>query len=219
MITQEIKILAANGIHTRIAAMIVNKAAQISNKSHVQLYIKKVGLKDWLGISMLALVSLKIKCNESIIIGAKDSGSNTLAALNELKAYIDTVINETNSSTASMNNIDKFIEESTIVTDQIISESPIGIIVIDLNSNIININNYASNILEINEKECIGKDIYQILPNSELPKMLTSKEKELGKILYLGNKTCTINRSALLSRGQVIGAVAVFQDVSELVGV
>ena len=219
MITQEIKILATNGIHTRIAAMIVNKVAQISNKSHVQLYIKKVGLKDWLGISMLALVSLKIKCNESIIIGAKKSGDETIEALNELKLYIETVINKSDNATTSMNSIDKFIEESAIVTDQIISESPIGIIVIDLNSNIININNYASNILNINGKECIGKDIYKILPHSELPKILTSKDKELGKILYLGNKTCTINRSPLLSHDKIIGAVAVFQDVSELVGV
>ena len=183
MITQEIKILATNGIHTRIAAMIVNKVAQISNKSHVQLYIKKVGLKDWLGISMLALVSLKIKCNESIIIGPKKSGDETIEALNELKLYIETVINKSDNATTSMNSIDKFIEESAIVTDQIISESPIGIIVIDLNSNIININNYASNILNINGKECIGKDIYKILPHSELPKILTSKDKELGKIL------------------------------------
>lgn len=219
MLTKEIEILDSNGLHTRVAAMIVNKASQISSKYGAKLYIKKEDFTDWLGISMLALISLKIGTSEKLLLGAKEENENNEMALNELISYIDENINNNPNSSISMNKIDKFIEESKIVTDQIISESPIGIIVIDLYSNIININKYALNILNLKEEETLGKPVNKIVPNSSLPKILDLKCEELGKILYINSKTCTINRSPLFMDNEVIGAMAVFQDVSELVGI
>ena len=51
--------------------MIVNKASEIESKYKVKLYIKKESYTDWLGISMLAILSLKV-----LLIGLSSSSSS-----------------------------------------------------------------------------------------------------------------------------------------------
>ena len=74
MYSRELIIKTPLGLHTRYSAMIVNKASEIESKYKVKLYIKKESYTDWLGISMLAILSLKVLPNESILIGSKNEG-------------------------------------------------------------------------------------------------------------------------------------------------
>lgn len=215
MYSQEIYIKDPNGLHTRFAAMIVNKTSQIKSKYDVNLYILKKNYTDWLGISMLALLSLKVTKDDSIFIGSMNSTDKDKAAVKELIDYIELHINRTSFN---MEQIDAFIEESKIANEQILESVPIGILVIDLYENIITINDYALSIIEKKHEEVIGKNVKDIIPNSNLPKIMKSKIKQFGLIQYVNNKTTMVNRSPIFMNQKVIGAVAVFQDVSDLVG-
>lgn len=215
MYSEEIYIKDPNGLHTRFAAMIVNKTSQIKSKYDVNLYILKKNYTDWLGISMLALLSLKVTKDDSIFIGSRNSTPKDKAAVKELIDYIELHINRTSFN---MEQIDAFIEESKIANEQILESVPIGILVIDLYENIITINDYALNIIEKKHEEVIGKNVKDIIPNSNLPKIMKSKIKQFGLIQYVNNKTTMVNRSPIFMNQKVIGAVAVFQDVSDLVG-
>ena len=66
MFFQEITFKNRQGLHTRYSAMIVNKASEIQSKYKVTLYIKKKEYSQWLGMSMLAILSLKISNNDTI---------------------------------------------------------------------------------------------------------------------------------------------------------
>ncbi|WP_160679143.1 sigma 54-interacting transcriptional regulator [Clostridium sp. C8-1-8] len=215
MYSKEIFIKDPNGLHTRFAAMIVNKASQIKSKFNINLYIKKSEYTDWLGISMLALLSLRVHSNETILIGCKEETLGGINAVQELLNYIETHINQ---GSTLMNSIDAFIEESKIANDQILENVPIGIIVIDLNYNIISINDYALNIIDHKYEEVIGKNVNNIIPTSELPQIIERKIKQFGQIQHINNKITMVNRSPIFTNDTVIGAVGVFQDVSDLVG-
>lgn len=215
MYSEEIYIKDPNGLHTRFAAMIVNKTSQIKSKYDVNLYILKKNYTDWLGISMLALLSLKVTKDDSIFIGSMNSTDKDKAAVKELIDYIELHINRTSFN---MEQIDAFIEESKIANEQILESVPIGILVIDLYENIITINDYALSIIEKKHEEVIGKNVKDIIPNSNLPKIMRSKIKQFGLIQYVNNKTTMVNRSPIFMNQKVIGAVAVFQDVSDIVG-
>lgn len=196
--------------------MIVNKASLIKSKYNVNLLVQKKPYTDWLGISMLALLSLRVQVGESILIGCKPDTPNGEEAIDELIAYIEKHINQ---SSQYMKEIDAFIEETKIANDQILSSVPIGVIVIDLNSNITSINEYALNLIEINYNDAIGKNVRDIIPTTDLPNILEKGIKQFGQVLHIRNKITMVNRSPILMNGNIIGAVGVFQDVSDLVGV
>ncbi len=215
MYYQNIKITTPSGLHTRFSAMIVNKASEITSKYKINLYVKKENYTDWLGISMLGLLALKVNTNEILSIGCKDVGMISKLAIQSLIEYIDTYIN---SYPDTMPKIDKFIDESTIANEQVFDELPIGVLAIDMNENITKANNHALNILGTSFSDTIGKPIKKLIPNSKLGNILKTKNKEFGEVLYINNRTTIVNRSPLFSHDELIGAIAVIQDISDIVG-
>jgi transcriptional regulator with PAS, ATPase and Fis domain len=115
-----------------------------------------------------------------------------------------------------MSNIDKLIEESTIANEQILQNLPLGIIVIDANNNITSVNEYILNLLEKNANEVLGIGIRDILPDSELPEVLIHKKKSSGKIMDINNNIVIATRSPIFLGSKAIGAIGVYQDISEL---
>ncbi|EJO5348518.1 sigma 54-interacting transcriptional regulator [Clostridium botulinum] len=204
-----------NGIHTRIAAMIVHKATEIKSKYGVDLYIKKMDSKEPLAISMLALISLKIKQHEIIEISCSSTSSKSQNAVLELCNFINYDISKENTTSK----LDDIIEENTIAYDQIFTNIPIGILVIDQNNKITMANNYALNIIGSSLKDVLGKNIKNIIPSSELPDIVKKKCSHKGKTQYMDNRILITNRSPIYFNNKILGAISVFQDISELVGI
>ncbi len=201
------------GIHTRIAAMIVHKAAELKFKYNINLYIRKLDSKEPIALSMLALISLKIKQNEIIEISCYEDSLAGRNAVLELCSFINTQIEHQNPS---MSNIDALIEESTLANEQILDNLPLGIIIIDANLNITSANKYTLKLLNKPLKEVLGRNIKDIIPNSGLPETLNSKKETSGEILELNENKVIANQSPIFSNNKVIGAIGVFQDISEL---
>ncbi|MGL5634316.1 MAG: sigma 54-interacting transcriptional regulator [Sarcina sp.] len=215
MYHKSIKIITSSGIHTRFAAMIVNKTSEIKAKYKINIYIKKENFTDWLGVSMLGILALKIQQGDIISFGTPETDMVGKLAIQALSEYIETHIN---SATESMPEIDDIIDETNIANDQVLDELPVGIIAIDIHKNITKINTYALKLLNKTFYNAIGKPIKQLIPNSELAETFITKEKEMGKILYINNKTTIVNRSPLFHHNELIGAIAVIQDISDMIG-
>lgn len=204
-----------NGIHTRIAAMIVHKSSTIKEKYNVNLYVRKMTSNDPIAISMLALVSLKIVENEIIEISCYEDNFNGQKSVLELSNYIT---KELSNRGAAFSNIDAIIQESTIANEQILQNIPLGIIVVDSQCNITYMNDYTLNVLNKNLNDVLGIPIQNILPNSELPNVMKNRKKELGKIHHVCGNIVISNSTPILSNNNIIGSLTVFQDISELIG-
>ncbi|MDD7795959.1 sigma 54-interacting transcriptional regulator [Clostridium sp. 'White wine YQ'] len=215
MYTRNIAILDPNGLHTRVAAMLVNEVDKLQSKYSVNLYIKKPQKTDWLAFSMLALLSLRVRCNETIIIGSKNDDEASKKAIDILYSFI---MSKINLESQLMEQIDVFIEESKIANEQILDSLPIGIVVIDINSNITYINDYALKIFGIEHSSAIGKPIEDSVENTKLPSVIASPQKQFGQIQHINGRIITVNRSPIISKSKLIGACGVFQDVSDIVG-
>lgn len=201
------------GIHTRIAAMIVNKAAELRGKYGVNLYVRTLESKDPIALSMLALLSLKIKQNEIIEISCKEDNLGGRQAVLQLSSFINTQIE---NETSAMSNIDKLIEESNTANEQILQNLPLGVVIVDINSNITSANSYILNLLGKDSKEVLGRNINDIIPSSKLPEVIKSKEKSIGGTIEIKDTIVISNRSPIFSNNKVIGAIGVFQDISDL---
>ncbi|AJA49686.1 signal-transduction and transcriptional-control protein Stc [Clostridium pasteurianum DSM 525 = ATCC 6013] len=204
-----------NGIHTRIAAMIVHKSSELKDKYNINLYIKKIDATEPMAISILALISQRIQNGEMIQISCKEDTNLGQKAVLELCDFITAGIDLDDTP---ISNLDDIIEQNTIAKEQILENIPLGIIVIDTHSYIISMNQYALNLIEKKSEEVLGKSVSDIIPTSELPFILSSKEKQLGKTQHINNKIVLVNRSPIISNGELIGAIGVFQDISEVLG-
>ncbi|WP_251860750.1 sigma 54-interacting transcriptional regulator [Clostridium sp. Marseille-Q2269] len=215
MYKNNIVVPITNGIHTRIAAMIVHKATEIKNKYGLDLYIKRMDSKEPLAISMLALISLKIKQHEIIEISCNSNSSKAQNAVLELCNFINYDISKENPASK----LDYIIEENTIAYDQIFTNIPVGILVIDKNNKITMANNYSLKIIGSSLEDILGKNIKDIIPSSELPDVVKNQCYHKGKTQYMGNRILITNRSPIYFNNKLLGGISVFQDVSELIGI
>lgn len=214
MYTESLKVNFKNGVHIRVAAEIVHKSEEIKNRYGINLYIKKVDAKEPLAISMLALLSLKIREGEKIDISCKEDNDSGLKAVGEMCKFISKGMD---GKATELKNIDVLIEENNIANEQIFENIPVGILVIDLNSYITSINKYGLNLIDMKLEEVLGRNVKDIIPTTDLPDIMISKLKHSGKIQHINNHIVIVNRSPIFSGKKIIGAIGVFQDISELV--
>ena len=64
--------------------------------------------------------------------------------------------------------------------------------------------------------DSVGQPVEAILPNTLLPEVLESGEKQLDQIMQIHQTLCNTNRIPILVDGQRRGVVATFQDVKQL---
>lgn len=94
-----------------------------------------------------------------------------------------------------------------------------GMIVIKDNGNVSFMNRSAERILEMDRNRVVGQPVKGIIPGSRLPHLLQSREKEINQKLELDNgKKVITTRIPMIGQDQkVIGAYAVFKDITEVV--
>lgn len=91
-----------------------------------------------------------------------------------------------------------------------------GILTINEEGNIVLLNRAAESVLNLKREEVMGQKISNILPHSQLPETLASGVSSYGQKVVYKNRGFITNITPIIGSEQVIGAVAVFQDISEL---
>ena len=91
-----------------------------------------------------------------------------------------------------------------------------GVIAIDREGTIIVFNDAAARLLGVEKGKALGKNLLSIVPNSGLVNVLRTGEAETGRPQPVGARTVIANRAPMFRDGELIGAVSVFQDVTEM---
>ena len=91
-----------------------------------------------------------------------------------------------------------------------------AILAIDENGRIQVLNPPAERIMGYRAADSVGQPVEAVLPNTLLPDVLESGEKQLDQIMQIHQTLCNTNRIPILVDGQRRGVVATFQDVKQL---
>jgi PAS domain S-box-containing protein len=91
-----------------------------------------------------------------------------------------------------------------------------GMIVVDRDRRITYMNEPAQKILQVAAGEWEGRDIQQLVPKTELPEVLTRGVSSIGQNIEIGGKQYLVNRTPLYQAGELIGAVSMIQDITEV---
>ncbi len=91
-----------------------------------------------------------------------------------------------------------------------------AILAIDENGRIQVLNPPAERIMGCRAADSVGQPVEAVLPNTLLPDVLESGEKQLDQIMQIHQTLCNTNRIPILVDGQRRGVVATFQNVKQL---
>ncbi|WP_234032891.1 ATP-binding protein [Paenibacillus faecalis] len=90
-----------------------------------------------------------------------------------------------------------------------------GVIAIDDQERITVINKAAKEMLNVKEP-AVGKKIRNVIPDTRLPEILQLREPLMQREFYIQNRPILSNRIPIIDGGKTIGAVAIFQDKSDV---
>lgn len=98
-----------------------------------------------------------------------------------------------------------------------------GIIAIDINGIVTFMNKAAEEIIRRNRAESIGKHLSDVIIPLGLLEILKTGEKQLANKFSIhysqGTRVYMTHRTPILVNNQIVGAVGVFQDISEIEGI
>lgn len=92
------------------------------------------------------------------------------------------------------------------------------IVAVDNDAQIILINEASEEFLDISKEEALGTHIKNVVPETRLTEVLDKKVSETGRRLKLNRQDKEIysNRTPITFKGEVVGAIAVFQDINDI---
>lgn len=90
-----------------------------------------------------------------------------------------------------------------------------GIIAIDKDYKITVINQAAEKLFNPNT-ELIGQPIHSVLPESRLPLVMETQQAEYDQTMLINRTVVLTNRIPMVLKGEVIGAIATFRDLTEV---
>ncbi|MCP3025744.1 sigma 54-interacting transcriptional regulator [Halobacillus sp. A5] len=113
----------------------------------------------------------------------------------------------------------KEFKQQTNNQDLILNSIHDGMIVIDRYAQVSFLNKSGEKILDKSRESVVGKDVREIIPGSGLPQILETKTKELNQELEIenGKKVITTRIPLIGSDQELLGAYAVFKDITEVV--
>nr|WP_263325793.1 sigma-54-dependent Fis family transcriptional regulator [Neobacillus sp. Marseille-Q6967] len=94
-----------------------------------------------------------------------------------------------------------------------------GMLGINANGTVILFNQRAAEMMGINKENALGRYVMEVIPESKLPHILETRRTETNQEMVLGNgrKIITTRIPIVEENGSLIGAFAVFKDITEVV--
>ncbi|WP_421379483.1 sigma 54-interacting transcriptional regulator [Bacillus salacetis] len=180
-------------------------------------YAKENGIpygKDWRNFLTEEIdIIIEVTGDQKVFEDLRDSrGRNTVVIPGSVAFLVAKLLKEKEHLIDEMKN-------ENFKRDLILNSTDDGMVGIDKSETIILFNRSAEKMIGIPAEEALGRHIYEVIPKSELPRVLESRRNEINKELLLENGLKIItNRIPMITEDQeVIGAFSVFKDITEVV--
>ncbi|MCB2192725.1 MAG: sigma 54-interacting transcriptional regulator [Deltaproteobacteria bacterium] len=100
--------------------------------------------------------------------------------------------------------------------ETVLQSVPSGIFAVDQDCRFTIVNQQAEKLMGFNASEALGQPASKFVPDTRLHRVLESGKLEMGKPFTHNERTFLVSRSPIMKQNNIIGAVSVFQDESEL---
>lgn len=159
---------------------------------------KRRGIQTYIGDSNITRIIRERSCN-GILIQSGDESIHT--AIQEARRILRATKEEKRRA-----------QQIATITDFVHD----AIIAIDEHEKITVYNQMAEQIFGVPRAAALGRPVGEVVPNTRLPEILATGAPQLGELQNLWESRIITNRVPILVDGEVKGAVATFQDVTEV---
>lgn len=90
-----------------------------------------------------------------------------------------------------------------------------GVVAVDRNGKVKLVNEHAKTILGV-DAEMKGRNITDFIPQSDMLRVLEKGETERNDIATIGGRQVVINRSPVIVKGKIVGAVSNFKEITDI---
>jgi transcriptional regulator with PAS, ATPase and Fis domain len=178
---------------------------ELLKKTYVIYHDKKVQVTN-----LMSLVALKIGRGEEIILCFEEDVDSYI--LDEIKKFFESVEHEDSRQIET----DRLLMENSVTLQEAIASLPSGIVVVNRDNIITYVNEIASKLLGKPFQDLINYRADDVIQYSRLKDVLMNGETEVARKQQINTYTIITNRSPIFLDGKIIGAVAVFQDISNI---
>ncbi|REJ28299.1 MAG: Fis family transcriptional regulator [Caldibacillus debilis] len=206
-----LKINRKNGLHIRMGAAFISfLQSLIPDKEKLQRTYVIYNGKKVQANNLLSLVALKIKQgDEFTLVLDEDTDQKTVE---QIQAFFNQAASEDTRQTET----DRLLMENSVTLHEAVSSIPNGIIVVNKENVIIYVNKAAAELLEKEPQDILNRRADEVIPHSCLHKILQTGKTEITEKQQINHYTVITTRSPILLNDQIIGAVAIFQDISSI---
>jgi len=200
------------GLHTRVAAMVVQKSHELTTQYEATIFFKYNHRDKIFANNLMLLCSLKIKFGDELLVVG--NGNQAETAVQQMVDFLEGDFQLNNPRTII--EVDKLLEDHSFTAEQIFNSMANGLIVSDEDDVVTIFNPAAEEILGIPASTVVGKKVYDTIPNSRMHIVNQTGIAELSCRQIVGDSVTITNRTPIMIDGQVKGAVAIFEDISAL---
>lgn len=210
---QQATIRHENGIHARVAAMVVQKSHELCKRYQCKIYLRPAKMDKRAGMhSLMPLIALNIRRGDSVFVSGE--GADAKAAVQEMANYLESDF--TVCTTSELRGADQLLHENAFTAEQIFSSMANGLIVTDKDDIVTVCNPAALRMLGLSEGQAVGKKVCDVVPNTRMHIVNQTGQGEIACRHMIGASTTITNRTPIIIDGKVCGATAIFEDISAL---
>ncbi|KXY48282.1 transcriptional regulator [Bacillus toyonensis] len=189
----EIIIHTTNGLNVRVAATLI---AKLSITTKVTRILQKI------------FISYKIKKGDKVSIQFEEEVSTTIIEI--IKIYLE----EEKVNYIEKNQTDHLILENSIAIEEILSSLPNGLVLVNKENLITYVNSAGVKLPGIPVEKLLNERADLVIPHSRLQHVLQTGKKGIAKRKVYGKKIIITSRTPIILDQNIVGAVALFQDIS-----
>ncbi|MGE8078048.1 sigma 54-interacting transcriptional regulator [Peribacillus loiseleuriae] len=196
---------------------LVASVVDINENAEGMVYAKKLSIPtatDWKSVETESMdVIIEATGNEQVFREVRQAAQGNCLLITGSVAFLITELFEEKKLL-----IEK-LEKQSYEHELIFNTINDGMIVIDKHGCIILFNRSAERMIEKSQEDVIGMHIHEVIHNSRLPKILQTNRTEVNKeqVLENGLKIITTRIPLLDEQNEIIGAFAVFKDITDAV--
>lgn len=102
------------------------------------------------------------------------------------------------------------------IWENMFSSMSSAVILVNRDRKIVLMNDAAQKLLQVNGQQYIGKDILELVPNTQIPQVLHSEKGSVGTRMSIAGKQCIVNRTPLYEENELIGVISEIQNISQM---
>jgi len=220
---REALLKSEDGLHVRVAAMLVQRAEELGRRFGVRLFLRteRSGPKEMSNI--MKLIALRVASGDKVFVSAEGLSPETPLehmeqAADSMKELLESNFEEHGAE--RIHQVDRLLHENALMQQRlqmILEAVQDGICVVDRSGVVTYVNPAYLRIVHKTPEMVVGTNVHETAPDGNRCGVLNSGIARIGSISHKRDGTTLVaNVTPIFVEGEIAGVVSVSKDITEL---